>query len=367
MPLQTAEDLKKGDVFAGKYRIERVIGVGGMGVVAAAQHLELGTLVAVKFLLSEAAGSDEAIERFAREARAASRLRGEHAIHVYDVGKHSDGTPFMVMEYLVGDDLGSLLSAHGAFDVSMAVGYVLQACEAIAEAHSIGIVHRDVKPTNLFLTQRVDGSPLVKVLDFGIAKRVESQEGTSLTGALIVGSPSYMSPEQMRGSSTVGTRSDIWSIGVCLYELVTGVLPFGGDSPLETCAVVMKDEPAPPTKLRPDIPPAFAQIVMRCLRKDPAERFQDIGALAEALEPFAPPWDRGATLRIRRVLRTPGAVNGSLSFSDLAPTQVHGKSGAAENGRSRRRWPAWLAVAMATVGMAAAAALWIAPRTAARS
>jgi eukaryotic-like serine/threonine-protein kinase len=364
MPLRTVEDLRQGDVLAGKYRIERVIGVGGMGVVVAAQHLELGTLVAVKLLLSEGSGADEAIERFAREARAASRLRGEHAIHVYDVGKHSDGTPFMVMEYLVGQDLGTLLSVRGTFDARMAVGCVLQACQAVAEAHSIGIVHRDLKPRNMFLTQRIDGSPLVKVLDFGIAKRVESEADSSLTGPLMVGSPCYMSPEQMRAFATVDTRSDIWSLGICVYELVTGLLPFGGDSPLETCAIVMRDHPVSPAELRPDVPSKLSQVVMRCLHKDPAERFQDVGELAEALEPFAPPSDRGAALRVRQVLRKLGGVNASLSVPALVAGDVRRKPVAPESTRLRRRW--WSRIAVATMlGLVAVAVFWIGPRTSA--
>src|SRR5579859_5464772 len=160
MPLRTAADVKEGDVLAGKYRIERVIGIGGMGVVVSAIHLELGTVVAVKLLVADGGTAPEMVERFSREARAASRLRSEHAVRVFDVGKH-DGTPYMVMEFLAGDDLDAVLARQGALDIATGVGFVLQACEGIAEAHSMGIVHRDVKPKNLFLTRRIDGSSIV--------------------------------------------------------------------------------------------------------------------------------------------------------------------------------------------------------------
>jgi hypothetical protein len=359
MPLQTADDLKEGDVLAGKYRVERVIGVGGMGVVAAALHLELGTVVAIKLLLSAATAPDEAIERFSREARAASRLRGEHAVRVFDVGKHSDGTPYMVMEYLVGEDLDTMVSAKGALEPSTAVGFVLQACEAVAEAHSIGIIHRDLKPTNLFLTRRIDGSLLVKVLDFGIAKRVEAENGVSLTGTLLVGSPPYMSPEQMRASAELDARTDIWSLGICLYELMTGVLPFTGNSALETCASVQKDIPRPAAALRPDIPADLSDVVMRCLRKDPAQRFRDVVALAEALEPFAPASYRGYALRIRRVLGSQVASDGTDARPPAAdrdaPTEVISAR------KTHWRGRLFLGIA-AVIALAAALAVWKRPR-----
>jgi serine/threonine protein kinase len=300
------DDLRPGSVIAGKYRLERVIGRGGMGVVAAAQHLELGTRVAIKLLQPGGLDAEEALERFAREARAASRMRGEHVARVYDVGRTAGGGPYMVMEYLVGQDLDALLAGAGTLDVSVVVGYVLQACEAVAEAHGLGIVHRDLKPRNLFLTRRLHGEPLVKVLDFGIAKRVAiAHADRDLTGTLsIVGSPPYMSPEQLRASRDVDERSDVWSLGVCLYELATGQLPFDGATALDVCATVMKDDPRPPHEVRADVPEGLARVILRCLRRDPGERFQDVGALAEALEPFAPPADAGAAARVRQVLES---------------------------------------------------------------
>jgi len=302
-PLRIAANVRAGYVLDGKYRIERVIGVGGMGVVAAARHLELGTRVAIKLLLLGDMDAEEAIERFSREARAVSHLRSEHTVRVHDVGRAADGTPYMVMEYLVGQDLDALLAEAGTLDVSVVVGFVIHACEAIAEAHSLGIIHRDLKPRNLFLTQRPDGSLLVKVLDFGIAKRVEAGESPALTKTMsVMGSPSYMSPEQMRAARDVDARTDIWSLGVCLYELLTGAVPFDGETAIAICAAAMKDEARPPDQLRADIPGGLSRVVMQCLRKDPADRFQDVAELMEALEPFAEPSESGASARVRQTL-----------------------------------------------------------------
>jgi serine/threonine-protein kinase len=356
MLLRTAADLKEGVVLAGKYRVERVIGAGGMGVVVSAIHLDLGTTVAVKLLLS---ATGDLVERFSREARAASRLKSEHAVRVFDVGKHADGTPFFVMEHLVGEDLDSLLARQGPLDAGATVGFVLQACEAVAEAHAMGIVHRDLKPKNLFLTRRVDGSVLVKVLDFGIAKSVASDGGTSLTGPLLLGSPPYMSPEQMRASANVDIRTDIWSLGVCLYELLTGVLPFEAASDLETIAVVLTGNPTPPADLRPTVPLAMSDVIMRCLRKEPERRFRDLGEFAEALEPFAPPTDRGASSRIRRVLSAPiigGDTTGREASTPLPALRADASSRTEASQAVRRRRAAWTAMAaVATIGVTAAA------------
>ena len=211
------ESIEPGQILAGKFQIERVLGRGGMGVVVAAQHLQLGQLVALKFLLPEALRNPEVTERFLREARAAVRLKSEHVGRVIDVGTLDDGAPYLVMEYLEGQDLDSFREEHERLPVAQVVSFVLQASEAIAEAHSIGIIHRDLKPANLFLTVRADGSPTVKVLDFGIAKATEGSEDFSLTKtATVMGSPAYMSPEQLRSARDVDARSDIWAIGVIL-------------------------------------------------------------------------------------------------------------------------------------------------------
>src|SRR5512132_1665322 len=205
----------EGEVLAGKYRVERILGKGGMGVVVAAMHLQLGQRVAIKSLLEDA--TQETVSRFIREARAAVRLKSEHTARVLDVGDLPDGAPYMVMEYLDGNDLSHLLRSGGALPTADAVLYVLHACEAMAEAHSIGIIHRDLKPANLFLTRGADGAPTIKVLDFGISKLMHEQQGEdevqlTRTSALL-GSPLYMSPEQLRSAREATVQSDIWSLG----------------------------------------------------------------------------------------------------------------------------------------------------------
>ena len=296
-------ELKPGDVLAEKFRIEQVLGVGGMGIVAAAWHLELRTRVALKVLLPGAQLDAAAVERFAREASAVSRMRSEYVVRVFDVGKLPDGgPPYIVMEHLEGQDLDSALETRGALPVEEAVGYLLQACEGIAEAHSLGIIHRDLKPGNLFLTRRVDGTTLLKVVDFGIAKQT-TVTGSTLTGPLIaMGSPHYMSPEQTRAAHDVEAATDIWSLGICLYEMLTGVTPFDAPSVAEVIALVLMGVPKSPTEVRADLPPRLAEIVMRCLAKKPEDRFRSVAELAKALEEFAPSAARGAADRMQLVL-----------------------------------------------------------------
>src|SRR5687768_2291671 len=199
--------VREGDILVGKYRVERVLGLGGMGVVVAAQHLGLDQRVAIKFLFPEAFSHPEALLRFDREARAAAKIKSEHVARVTDVGTLENGAPYMVMEYLEGEDLAEYLRREGALRVEEAVQLVLQACEAIDEAHKLGIVHRDLKPANLFCIQKADGSRTIKVLDFGISKlthSVPATRGMAMTGAsAMMGSPLYMSPEQMRSPRTV--------------------------------------------------------------------------------------------------------------------------------------------------------------------
>ncbi len=294
-----------GDVVAGKYRIEHVLGVGGMGVVYAALHIHLEQKVALKFVLPHVLANELSKERFLREARAAVRLKSEHVARVLDVGTLDTGEPFQVMELLEGCDLSTLMKQHRPVRIADATEYVLQACEAIIEAHSLGIVHRDLKPQNLFITRRANGAPLVKVLDFGISKSTGpgSAGVVSLTqSSTVLGSPLYMAPEQMRSARNVDVRGDVWSLGVILYELLTGRVPFDGESMTELCLKVVNDPPPAPKDLRSDLPDALVKIVARCLEKDPTNRFPNVAMLAMALEPFSASAERGTTDRTWRSL-----------------------------------------------------------------
>ena len=298
--------LGPGDVIGGKYRVERVVGEGGMGQVLAATHLGLGQEVAIKIMLAEKATESDSVERFLREARAAGMRKSSHVARVFDVATTDTGLPYIVMELLDGKDLVTVLIESGALPYADAVDVIVQTCDAVAEAHALGIIHRDLKPENFFLSRRRDGTAHVKVLDFGISKlgvessshkgrRIVTQENT------VLGSPTYMSPEQVKNSKRVDERSDIWSLGVSLYELLTAAEPFGADSIPEIFVNVLTVTPAAPDQVVSDIPPELSAIVMRCLEKEPAERFQNVGELANALSRFgtgklvsvAPTWGEG--------------------------------------------------------------------------
>ena len=349
----------EGEILAGKYRVERVLGIGGMGVVVAAQHLALDKRVAIKFLLPEATMNAEVVARFAREARAAVKIESEHVARVIDVGALDSGSPYMVMEYLVGSDLAQRLAEHGALSIEDATDYLLQACEAIAEAHAAGIVHRDLKPANLFLTRRADGSSLVKVLDFGISKAAApagSQPDMSLTKtASVMGSPLYMAPEQMRSTRSVDARADIWALGVILYELLSGKVPFEATTMPELCAMVLTEGPAPLRDRRPDTPPGLWAIIERCLQKDPALRFSNVSDLANALASFAPMRSRLSVERISKVLRAAGLTTASVApAAESSTTARVGDSTSAawsptstSSSRPVSRWPLWLGLSAA--------------------
>ena len=273
--------LEVGATVGGKFRIEQILGEGGMGVVAVATHLQLEQRVALKIVHDTMAGDAEVVERFMREARASARLRSEHVCKVSDVGQLDSGAPYIVMELLDGCDLQAVI-ADGPLPIAVAVEYVLQACVAVAEAHALGIVHRDLKPANLFLTKRLDGTPLIKVLDFGIAKAASASDFQITRTSTIMGSPAYMSPEQLRSSRDVDARTDLWALGVILYELVSSRLPFHGDSITELAVKVVMDPPEP---LAVDSP-AFAAVVARCLEKTADQRYPTVAALAADLAPL---------------------------------------------------------------------------------
>ena len=293
-----------GTILGGKYRIERVLGAGGIAVVAAAYHLQLHCRVAIKYLLAEALEYPEIVERFSREARAAARIRGEHVARVIDVGVFDDGAPFIVLEYLDGQDLADLLEKEGRFSVADAVRYVLQACSALAEAHSAKIVHRDLKPANLFLAKGPDRRKKIKVLDFGVSKIVDEP---MTDAARILGTVAYMSPEQLEGSSNVDARSDIWSLGVILYELLAGHPPFVGETLVLLAQTIRENAPEPLSSIRSDVPPALDAVVQSCMRTRPEERPPSVLDLAIALAPFADRRDRDSVRTIA------GVLNGSLA------------------------------------------------------
>lgn len=276
-----------GDLVGGKYRIEKVVGRGGMGIVYAAHHLLLDKRVALKLLLVDGLQGGETVERFLREAQASARLRSDHVVRVTDAGSLDTGHPYLAMEYLEGCDLAELLSLEGPQPCTETADYMLQALAALAEAHAAGIVHRDLKPANLFLAVREDKTNILKILDFGISKQSgDRAHWKDLTGQTVLGTPVYMSPEQLRSSKSVDPRADLWSLGVVMYELLTGKVPFDGEGPGEVFAAVLEQTPASPRVHRPDLSATWEEIILRCLRREPEARFQDAGDLAEALEPL---------------------------------------------------------------------------------
>jgi len=306
-PLDEAHSpLRVGQVLVGKYRVERQIGRGGMGVVLAATHLQLEHQVAIKVLRRELLEDDRALTRLLSEARAAAKIRSEHVARVLDVGTLDNGSPFIVMEYLDGEDLADLLDRQGALEVPQAVQFLLQSCEALAEVHAAEMVHRDLKPGNLFIARLPDGSPSLKIVDFGISKHIgpSAHNTAATTSAQVLGSPYYMPPEQMR-AEPVDERSDIWSLGAILFEMLTARPPFLGETLPEVYAAVLA-QPAPRVaSLRPDVPPGLDQIVQRCLDKDPAQRFCDVADLAEALAPFGNARSAHSVERVSRILSNP--------------------------------------------------------------
>jgi eukaryotic-like serine/threonine-protein kinase len=307
--------LLPGETLAGKYRIERALGQGGMGVVMAARHLELDERVAIKFLLGDP--PEGAVERFLREARAAAKVKGEHVCRVFDFGRLETGEPYIVMEHLEGVDLSNKLEREGPQPASLVVGWIVEVCDALAEAHALGIVHRDLKPANVFLARRPDGSSCAKVLDFGISKVPST--GTMTRSATMMGSPVYMSPEQMESSRDVDARSDIWSLGVVLYELLSGDAPFIGESMVQLAVQVREREPLAIDPRRA-VPEGLHAVIGRCLAKKPADRFGSVGELAAALAPFAPPEVGALVARLTRRI-TPRMAASSGSTLAYAPTR----------------------------------------------
>ena len=268
----------EGDVLARRYRVDRLLGVGGMGLVVAATDLSRREQVALKLMRPEAMASPELVQRFLREASAASHLTSQHVARVRDFGTLDDGAPFIVMELLRGEDAASLLKRRGPLPVGEAIDIVLQACDALAEAHALGIVHRDVTPANVYLAAMPWGN-MVKVLDLGVATPgpLDGQNASMTSTGAVLGSPTYMAPEQLLSSKHVDARADIWSLGVILYELLTGKVPIEADSVGGMLGALHLVEPQPVRATRPDVPPQLDAVVLRCMAKNKEARFASAG------------------------------------------------------------------------------------------
>jgi serine/threonine-protein kinase len=362
-----------GKVLAGKYQIEHTLGSGGMGFVVAARHMHLGTGVAIKFLRPEACADAPTVTRFLREARAAARLQSEHVARVVDVATLDSGAPYIVMELLRGEDVAHAIARAGPLPVDRAVQFLLEASEAVAEAHALGIIHRDLKPANLFLATRPDGSSYVKVLDFGISKTLVSSEEAASAGAAtatgaMFGTPYYMSPEQIRSARSVDARSDVWSLGATLYEMLTARKAFEAESLPAVFVLITNDPPTPPRAHRPDLPPTLEAALLASLEKDPARRVQSVAELAARIAPFAP---AGAAGLVERVQRLAGGRREAPAMPSGAPPDD--KAAQAATGRAwsgpkapRSRERAVVAIAVAAVGTVLVASALLVPRWMAR-
>jgi serine/threonine protein kinase len=345
---QLPDGVNLGEVFADRYRLDAIIGRGAMGVVVSAHDRRLDTQVAIKLLLAVAPDRSEAGARFVREGRAAARLRSQHVVRVWDIAVHHSGLPYIVMDRLTGSDMAKVLRNAGPLPIEIAVDYVLEACEAVDEAHRRGIVHRDLKPANLFLADREVGRPIIKVLDFGVAKVLLSGRDTidvdsSLMGKpaetekrAILGSPFYMSPEQMESSGDVDTRTDIWSLGITLYELVAGEPPYTGPSLVHVYSRMTAPGEHPWKGHLARIAPALLPIVAKCLERDRDARYASVAELAAALAPLGSSRARDSEQRIRTApSKTPGDPIERLTLPSVVPSSV---PAAASTVRFRGRW-----------------------------
>jgi eukaryotic-like serine/threonine-protein kinase len=343
-----------GQMVAGKYKIERTLATGGMGIIVLAQHEGLGQRYVIKVMRPESLSNEEAVTRFLQEARTAARLRSDHVARVFDVGQLDDGSPYMVMEYLEGQDLGKVLAEQGPLVVPSAVDYVLQALEALAEAHATGVIHRDFKPSNLVLIKGPGGAPRIKVLDFGISKNYgldAPAAGAQLTATRqVVGSPAYISPEQMTTPRSVDARSDIWSAGVVLHELLSGDPPFQGETVGAIMAAILAKAPPPLRERRAEVPAGLEKVVRKCLEREPADRYADVAELARALAPFGSEWAEHLAERVQTALRP----------TDAPVTRAPSRPVLPEPPTVRRRRALRIAAILLGAVIVAAVALWLA-------
>lgn len=302
-----------GRIIDGRYRLVRLIGDGGMGSVHEASHARIDRKVAIKLLHPDFVANQEALDRFSREARAASSIGHPNIVEIYDLGREPDGTAFMVMELLDGEDLGSTLARQGALSPARAVAVALQVLSALHEVHRHGIVHRDMKPENVFLSADAAGRESVKLLDFGVAKIQQGMESENLTHTrtgTVLGTPYYMSPEIARGGRRFDHRVDLWAVGVMLYEMISGVRPFEGEGYNEILASILMEDARPLQEVAPNVPLRLAEIVDRALRKDPDERYGGAGEMLADLLPLhddrsAPELTSSAAVAIRARTATP--------------------------------------------------------------
>ena len=344
-----------GDVLDNKYVVESLLGAGGMGAVYSARDQDLGQPVAIKLLLPQVAHDPQMVARFLREAQAAAAIQNDHVVRVFSVGKTNTGVPFMVMEFLSGIGLDELIRTRGPVPVSEAVDLVAEACRALGHAHALGIVHRDIKPSNLFLCSCPDGSQRLKVLDFGISKLIPvldtpAHEHDLTSTVQVLGTPIYMSPEQARSAKAVTAATDIWALGVVLYELLCGQAPFTADTLSALIAQIVADNPVSPSKRRADVPVALGQLVMHCLEKLPERRPDSISEIARRLRPYASP--RGvAHIDIVCGNTDPGSLPTALRLDVQSVTLPHLASRVTTARRGR-----WLAV---VVGASALLALGV--------
>lgn len=350
---------KPGELVQGRYRALHELGRGGMGVVLAARDEMLNRDVALKVLLPQMMSSQQAVERFVNEARSLAQLDSRHVVRVWDFGTISEppasaGLAFMVLELLRGEDLFSVAAREGGLSPSRVVRYAIEACGGLAAAHARGIVHRDLKPENLFLAIEPDGSECLKVLDFGIARsRNRRSQSAGKTG---VGSPGYMSPEQVEAPGSVDARSDIWALGVVMYELLAHRPAFIGEDPHSLCLQILAAPVTPLNELRPDLPPALVYIVERCMERDPARRFPNVAELAEALAPLDDWSPESDAERIRRQLDASSVAFGAYVRPREDSGDVSGIRRASSNGPTPKR-RGWALLVAALVFLPAVALL----------